>query len=376
MKNHFNIRLTEKQRKHLKKIYKTEKGRASERAHVVLLYMEDYSISEIATICLCDRNTVSAVLKRFEERRFEGLYDQERSGAPRTLNQEDEAYLFYCLRKSPIEFGYYTTVWTVSLMIYHLHKRRNKDISESALKDFLDNHSWRFKRPKHIPPDGEPLKEEEKREILRLLDNPNEDEIILFGDESEIELLPYISGAWMPEGEQLEIPTPGKNKILCIFGFFNPHTKEFIYKMVVSRKNKTAKNFIVILHQIRQLFRGKKIHIIIDNSSIHSEKTKLLKRFRELHAEEVIIHFLPKRAPILNPIERFWQFLKKRISCNWLYGSLDELKSAFRRFIWQYREGHIEYNFTLKKLIRIWEKYPTAAELQIQNQNEQHQNAA
>lgn len=47
--------------------------------------------------------------------------------------------------------------------------------------------------------------------------------VLLFADESDFEWLPYITGAWMPKGEQLEIPTPGKNQVLCRFGFFKPH---------------------------------------------------------------------------------------------------------------------------------------------------------
>ena len=250
--------------------------------------------------------------------------------------------------------------------------KRRKEVSESMLKELLHQRKWKFNRPKHIPPDATPIPEAEKQEILRLLKNPGEDEIILFGDEADFELLPYLGGAWMPEGKQLKIPTPGNNQILCCFGFFNPHDGAFYYKLVVTRSNKTALNFIAFLHQIRYQFPDKKIHIVIDNASIHRENTKLFKAFRENYGDHVITHFLPTKAPILNPIERFWKFLKKRIACNWLYETLEDLRAAFMTFIWHYRKKYISYNFNIKKLIRIWKKFPTIEE----QQEEQHRDAA
>ncbi|WP_372365497.1 transposase [Candidatus Uabimicrobium sp. HlEnr_7] len=69
-----------------------------------------------------------------------------------------------------------------------------------------------------------------------------------------------------------KISTPGCNQVLCMFGFFNPHTREFFHKFVNGRKQKMAKNFIASLHQIRAQFKKKKIHIVVDNASIHSKK--------------------------------------------------------------------------------------------------------
>ena len=101
MKQHFNIRLSRKQRKHLTKIYKSKTGKASERAHMVLLYTKGYSPKEIAEICMRNINVVYTALRRFSEDKFDGLYDKPRSGATRKLSEEDEKYLFSCLEKSP-----------------------------------------------------------------------------------------------------------------------------------------------------------------------------------------------------------------------------------------------------------------------------------
>ncbi len=118
-------------------------------------------------------------------------------------------------------------VWTVAMMLKLLKEYRGKTISPSVVRDVLAKYNWHFNRPKHIPPAAFPLDPVEKEWILRLLLNPRPNEVLLFADEADFEWLPYLTGAWMPKGEQLQIPTPGHNQVLCCFGFFNPHTKEF-----------------------------------------------------------------------------------------------------------------------------------------------------
>jgi transposase InsO family protein len=147
--------------------------------------------------------------------------------------------------------------------------------------------------------------------------------------------------------------------------------------MVRTRSKKTAKNFIAALHQIRYSHRGKKIHIVVDNATIHSAKTKLLQKFRDDYRDQIVIHFLPKRSPILNSaLERFWGFSKLRVATNWFYQTQDDLEQAFRRFVWHYRQGNISYNFSLSKFVKIWEKHPTFEQIANRQQSASDDTAA
>lgn len=357
-------KLTYKQIKRLKRMYTTEPAKVARRAHMVLLRNQGFTMEQIAEICLCNRETVSNALQSFKKHGYAGLYDKKHSGCPRSLNEQDEEYLLKALEQNPHEFGYFATVWTIQLMLEFLKDQRGKSVSKTVVKSVLARHNWHYNRPKHIPPTACPLEPAEKDCIMRLLTNPAPNEVLLFGDEADFEWLPYLAGAWMPQGRQLQIPTPGHNKVLCCFGFFNPHNCEFFYKLVRTRHKKTAQNFIAMLHQLRAQFPGKTLHLVVDNASIHDSRTKLLKAFRQTYGTQIIFHFLPKRSPILNPIERFWRFLKMRICANWLYDSLDSLADAFRSFVWHYREHKVIYNFSLANLISIWKKHPTTEQVQ------------
>ena len=355
----FTICFKKGQRKALLKLYKYSSSKISIRAHFVILFEKGFSVAEIAKICFSEDGTVYCILKRFIQQGVDGLYDKVRTGRPSILTPEDKRVLFHALLETPRKYGYHASNWTIPLMTNFLEKSCNKKMSNSGLKQLLYREGWSWNRPKLIPPPPEGIEEKNKVELLRLLENKREDEVILFGDECDFELLPYLSGRWMPKGIQLEIPTPGQNKVLCIFGFFNPEDSSFIYKSVQGRKQKNTKNFIAFLHQVRKNYKGNKIHLVVDNASIHNEKNKKLKRFMKKYEGEVFIHFLPKRATLLNPIERFWQFLKKRFSCNWLYNSIEELDSSFRKFIWHYRENSFSYNFNKRKFVSTLKKWPT-----------------
>lgn len=358
-----SINLRPKQIKRLKEIYKKSPARVARRAHIVLLRNQKLTMEEIAKICFCDRDTVSDTISRFEKEAYNGLYDKDHPGRSCSLDQEDERFLLESLKKNPHDFGYFATNWTVPMMVSLLSDCRQKEVAESTVRSVLAKNNWHFGRPKHTTPTACPIERAEKDVILRLLTNPRPNEVVLFGDEADFEWLPYLSGAWMPKNEQLRVATPGKNQVLCCFGFFNPHNRDFFYKLVRSRSKKTAKNFIAMLHQLRSQFPEKIIHLVVDNASIHSAKTKILKTFCQSYQSQIVIHFLPKRSPILNPIERFWRFLKTRICANWLYSSLDDLIGAFRSFVWRYRESKIFYNFSLAKLISIWNNHPVVPEV-------------
>ena len=112
-KNDCSIKLSPKQKKRLKRMYKSETGRVARRAHIVLLYSQGFTMEQIAQICQCDRNMVAETLQRFRKYAYQGLYDKAHPGRSRTLSEEDEEFVLVALRQNPHDFGYFATVWTI-----------------------------------------------------------------------------------------------------------------------------------------------------------------------------------------------------------------------------------------------------------------------
>jgi transposase len=71
-----------------------------------------------------------------------------------------------------------------------------------------------------------------------------------------------------------------------------------------------AKSFMAFLNQMRLNFPGKRLLIILDNSSVH--KNKRVKAFLKRHPE-MRLFCLPTYSPEYNPVEKIWWWLKPKI---------------------------------------------------------------
>jgi transposase len=59
-------------------------------------------------------------------------------------------------------------------------------------------------------------------------------------------------------------------------------------------------------------FGGRKIHLVLDNHSVH--RSKAVREWVEAHAESIELHFLPAYAPHLNPDELVNADLKRQLA--------------------------------------------------------------
>jgi putative transposase len=76
-------------------------------------------------------------------------------------------------------------------------------------------------------------------------------------------------------------------------------------------------------------YKGKKVIMILDNVRYHH--AKMLKQFLENHKKSIELMFLPAYSPDLNPIERIWWYMRKKITHNRYLVSLRERIAQFWR---------------------------------------------
>jgi transposase len=80
------------------------------------------------------------------------------------------------------------------------------------------------------------------------------------------------------------------------------------------------------LENLSKHYEGKKIVLIIDGAGWH--KSKDLKT-----PENIDIFLLPPYSPELNPVERFWEFVKQNVLRNRLFESLVQIEISVEKFI-------------------------------------------
>ena len=82
-----------------------EKRRIRQRAHMVLLSNKGYPIKEVAEIVGVHRDTVSKHLHNYEEEGVQALYEDERSGRPAKLSEEQREQVAELVGRDASRFG-------------------------------------------------------------------------------------------------------------------------------------------------------------------------------------------------------------------------------------------------------------------------------
>lgn len=146
---------------------------------------------------------------------------------------------------------------------------------------------------------------------------------LLFLDESEIHLLAHLVRMWMPKGRCVEVPAPGKNQKIPIYGALNYRTNKISYRIGYG---KNAVEFLGFLAQLADEYRGRACVLFLDNASYYTAVV-VQKFLAELsNCFEVI--WLPPYCPELNDIEHIWKYVKGASLANYDFGGVSNLRSA------------------------------------------------
>ena len=127
----------------------------------------------------------------------------------------------------------------------------------------------------------------------------------------------------MKRGERTLIPAPGSPEYLHVFGGYHWHSGHVTYR-TAERKN--SDSFIAFLEQLLADYPRQHLILVMDNASYHHSKTT--RAAFSLYEERLLVIWLPKYSPFLNPIERFWLHFKQLAVANRLHRSLADLQQS------------------------------------------------
>jgi putative transposase len=150
-------------------------------------------------------------------------------------------------------------------------------------------------------------------------------------DETTVTLDPPLRACWMKIGCQKRIPAtrPGAKQKRHIFGGYN-WLKDTITWTTAQTKNSTA--FISFLEEllVKQHPTGRVV-LVMDNASYHKSAPALAALSLFEHRSLVI--WLPTYCSDLNPIERFWRYLKDMACANKLEGNIEEVVRSAEKIL-------------------------------------------
>jgi transposase len=322
------IFLTEEEQKVLKRMMRQETGRVSMRAHMVLLNgVHKLSAPKIALLFDMDSDAIRLWLNRYKEQGIRGLYDIQKSGRPKALNEEEEQALEKIVIENKLPQQTCANFWTVSLLLMWLKVTYQKIVNQATIRRTLHSLDFSWKRPCLWPSFPDPLGSLKMLEISRVFYSLTESDVFLCLDETTFRLLPLIRSCWQKVKEQLRIPIQFCwNSSFTVFGAINILTGQWFYK--ITQKHK-SKDFLSFLKLLLEKNTKVKIFIALDKAPWHTSQE--VENFLKDNSRIVLLWF-PKGSPQLNPVEKIWRKLKDKTASNRWFGYIKLLKERVIAF--------------------------------------------
>jgi len=317
-----SIQLTADERNTLLDCYRSDPDpQLRLRAHIVLLLAQGLPWASIAAVLFCSSRTIARWKRRFAQDRSEGLLGRPR-GAPARLGPHWLALVVgWVTEQTPRAFGFLRSRWcceVVALLLWRVHRL---DVSRETVRRHLHQADLVWRRPRPVLRRQDPDREAILAGLRQLLLNLPDDETAVFEDEADVQVNPKIGCMWMRRGQQAEVVTPGDNAKRYLAGSLHWRTGALL---TTEGPHRDGALFVSHLEELcRRLRRYKVIHVIVDNAKFH--ECWAVAEFLHRAKGRVVLHFLPKYAPDLNPIERVWWRLHEAITRNHQCQTLEEL---------------------------------------------------
>lgn len=251
------------------------------------------------------------------------LFDGRRQRSAKKVTAEVLEVLRRTIARTPGDFGYTRTTWSLELVGLVLKEELRVELSIGHLWRVLRSLDIKPRRARPVVACPWPAARREAlvAELRALAERENPLEPVYFSDEIDLHLNPKIGPDWTLPGQQRLVVTPGKNEKRYIAGAFDHKKGDFCSVISTS---KTSWLFIDLLRALdRKCWWAKRIHLILDNYIIH--KSKAVEAYLAGAGSRFVLHFLPPYCPSENRIERVWLDLHASVTRNHRCGSMKAL---------------------------------------------------
>jgi transposase len=276
--------------------------------------------------------TVGKWRRRFVASRLDGLSDEPRPGAPRTVTDDMvEAVIVKTLEEKPKD----ATHWSTRSMA------RTMGMSQTSISLIWKAFGLQPHRSESFKLSTDPLFVEKVRDVVGLYLDPPERAVVLCVDEkSQIQalarfqpILPMLPGT--PERRSHDYVRHGTTSLFAALDMVSG-------KVIGSlRRRHRASEFRKFLERIdAEVPDGLEIHLVLDNYATH--KTPMIKRWLLRHPR-FHLHFTPTGASWLNLVERWFAELTTKKIKRGAHTSVQGLERDIRGWMATWNEDPRPY---------------------------------
>jgi len=309
--------LTPDQRAELLHELKVERhAKYSDRIKTILLLDQGITYQSIALHLFLDEGTIRNYRKRYVDGGILGLVTDTYSGKRSHLTDKEKEQLSNYLQSK-------ICMDTKEVAAY-IQKSFAVTYSISGVTALLHSMGFTYKKTKPVP--GKAKKEDQELFIEAYNRLKSKNGKIYFADSTHPLHNAVISYGWIKKGEDFKILCNSGRHRLNINGAVDIENLDVITRTC---DWVNADSICELLRAIRAKNPDdKKITLIMDNAAYNrSGKVKILARKLKIN-----LFYLPPYSPNLNPIERLWKFMKKKVLYNKYYEHLSEFEAACMNF--------------------------------------------
>jgi transposase len=292
------------------------------RARIVLQCAQGLPNDEVAQKLGVTRPTVGKWRERFRVRRMEGLLDEPRPGAPRSLSDKQvEEVVTRTLESMPAN----GTHWSTRLMA------QKTGLSQTAIVRIWHAFGLQPHRVENFKLSKDPQFVEKVRDIVGLYMNPPERAIVLCVDEkSQVQALnrtqPILPlGPGVPARQTHDYERHGVTSLFAALDVATGLALGSCYR------RHRHQEFLRFLREIEQIVPADlDVHLVMDNYSTH--KVERIQRWLAQHPR-YHVHYTPTSASWLNLVERLFAEVTQRCVRRGSHTSVQTLEKAMLDYL-------------------------------------------
>jgi len=332
-----NLSIEEKQELlTMSRSHKLEK-RYVERAMIILYSADRKSLDKIVELTGKSRPVINKWRQRFRENRLEGLKDAPRSGKPQTITPDQKALV--------IKTGRYS------------NSSQNKiakeiGISQSRVFQILNQANLNLHNRRYLYRiSRDPEFEERVVNIVGLYMNPPENAIVICVNEKmQIQTLDRTQTKLFLKSNRFKprVTTYKQNDTVSLVASLAIHTSEITAKNIESNNEES---FLKFLKKLDREYRNKRLHVIVDNLSIHKHKD--LEEWLN-GKRKIKLHFTSTYSSWLNQIEIWFNISTKNVAKGDIWKSSKQLTDQLMEHVKTYnstRTKPFQWTYTGSPLI-------------------------
>jgi transposase len=294
------------------------KGSPDELEHrrqlAVLRHLEGYSADEIAEFLGISPRSVWRWLASFRERGPEGLAARPVPGRPPRPAVTQEKIVLRWLRGSPVEHGFATELWTARRLAQLIEEEFAIRFNPRALAGWLRDRGFTPQKPERVPRERDPgaiadwlasdwprIKKKARRRGAR----------IVVIDESGLMTAPLLRRTWAPRGQTPSLAQAGahRKKVSVAAALWLSPLRDRLGLYFHTLADGYFDNWYMTAFLEAMLcdLSGRFV-VVWDGGTMHKGEP-----IRELEAhftDRLSLERLPPFAPVLNPVEVLWSWLR------------------------------------------------------------------